>query len=137
MISHSQLDDPTLLRPLPDELVLWRRVSREWVIEETDSDGAITSRPSSACFTDNLSDGTSMSVFDSESCGGLDKVLEGHTDFGVASVTVGQVRANGLTVSRTAIGGPGHCEVHGKKTRGIMRNLAKSAVWVKKPDSSS
>jgi len=74
-----------------------------------------------------------MSVYDSQSCGGLDRVTDGHADFGVVSITVGQLKACGLAVQRTAVGGPGHCEAQGKKTQSIKRSLAKYAVWVIKP----
>jgi hypothetical protein len=74
-----------------------------------------------------------MSVFDSQCCGGIQRVLGGHADFGVAAVTAGQLRSAGLVIKRTGIGGPGHCEVEGKKTTGIKRQIAKLSEWVIEP----
>ena len=132
----SQPADPTLSLPIPDELVLWRRIPPVWVVEETDSNGTLHLRPSSQSFTDSK-DGSSMSLYDSESCGGLDRILDGHADFGIVSIAAGQLKACGLTLLRTAIGGPGHCEAQGKKTQSVRRSLARNAEWVIKPTSQS
>lgn len=77
-----------------------------------------------------------MSVFDSESCGGMEQVLADHPDFGIVSCSVGQLRSMGLTVARTSSGGAGHCEVTGRKTQGVRRALAKMAEWVVRPGES-
>jgi hypothetical protein len=122
--------DPALEAPVPDETILWRRIPPDKVTPDANQ-GRL--RPSSDCFTDNLKDGSSMSVFDSLACAGLDQVLKGHENFLVAAITAGQVRAEGLEVVRTIDGGPGHCEVVGKKTSGIKSRLAKLSVWVKAP----
>jgi hypothetical protein len=136
MTSLSQRDEPLASLPLPDELILWRRVPKDSVVVEMGPDGLERSRPSSACFTDSR-DGTAMSLFDSERCGGLPAVLEGHPGFGIASITVGQLRARGLTVARTTDGGPGHCEAAGKKTQSIKSGLAKCAKWVVRPGDAT
>lgn len=130
-------DDPSLGLPLPDDLILWRRIPKDKVVRCSDADGITKSRPSSDCFSDNLRDGSSMSVFDSKLSLGLESILEGHEGFGVVALTVGQVRAEGMTVVRTKDGGSGHCEVVGKKTSGARSRLAKAAVWVIEPALSS
>lgn len=135
MNEPSQVDDPSLDLPLPDELVLWRRIPREKFVSVTDAEGIIRMRPSSDSFADNSKDGSSMSVFDSASCGGLDRIRQGHEQFGVVAITVGQMREAGLTVVRTPAGGPGHCEVVGKKTGGVKNKLVKSSTWVFLPVS--
>ena len=81
MNESSQVDDPSLDLPLPDELILWRRVPKEKFVFVTDVEGMTHFRPSSDTFADSR-DGSSMSVFDSSSCGGLDRILHGHEQFG-------------------------------------------------------
>jgi len=136
MTSPSQRDEPLASDPLPDELILWRRVPQDWVVLETGTDGVERSRPSSACFSDSK-DGSAMSLFDSETCGGLAAILDGHPGFGIVAITAGQLRAKGLTVARTSDGGPGHCEAAGKKTQSIKSGLAKCASWVVRPGDST
>ena len=133
MSSAPTSDDSSSTTPLPDDLLLWRRVHREKVVLAPVADGATERRPSSDCFTDNLRDGSSMSVFDSQQCGGAEVVLNGHPDYGIVAVSVGQFKTEGLTVVRTAEGGLGHCEVIGAKTHGVRRRLAKLAQWIVGP----
>lgn len=133
MSSVPASDDLSLATSLPDELVVWRRVHREKTVLTPTPEGKTERRPSSDCFTDNLKDGSSMSVFDAEQCNGSEAVLDGHPDYGLVSVTVGQLRAEGLNVIRTADGGRGHCEVVGNKSHGVRRRLAKLAQWVVDP----
>jgi hypothetical protein len=132
MNESSQVDDPSLDLPLPDELILWRRVPKEKFVFVTDVEGMTHFRPSSDTFADSR-DGSSMSVFDSSSCGGLDRILHGHEQFGVVAITVGQMKEAGLKVVRTPTGGPGHCEVVGKKTGSVKNKLVKASVWVVGP----
>jgi hypothetical protein len=134
MNESSQVDDPSLNLPLPDELILWRRIPKEKFVPVTDVDGITRVRPSSDSFADNSRDGSSMSVFDASSCGGLERILQGHEQFGVVALTVGQMREAGLTVVRTPTGGPGHCEVVGKKTGGVRNKLVKASTWAFTPE---
>jgi hypothetical protein len=131
MIPDKHAEDLTLDFPIPRDLVLWRRVHKDSVVEDVDTSGAKTLRPSSTCFDDNSKG--SMSVYDSECCGGVERILAGHPDFGVASITAGLLEDGGQILVRTADGGPGHLEVRGKKTQGKRKNFAKSAIWVVKP----
>jgi len=136
MNEPSQADDPSLQLPLPNDLILWRRVPKEKFIRVTDADGSTRVRPSSDSFADNSRDGSSMSVFDSLACGGLSTICEGHEGFGVVGLTVGQIREAGLEIVRTPTGGPGHCEIVGKKTGSIKNKLVKSSSWVFVPEQT-
>jgi hypothetical protein len=113
--------------------MLWRRIPPDKLTHDANQ-GRL--RPSSDNFTDNVKDGTPMSVFDPETCTGLSQILDGHENFLVAAISVAQIRAEGLEVVRTATGGPGHCEVVGKKTGGIKGRLAKASVWVVGPQET-
>lgn len=133
MNDTSQVDDPSLQLPLPDELVVWRRIPKDKVVTVTDEDGQSRIRPSSDNFVDNPKNGSSMSVYDSDSCGGIERLLSQHEDFGVVAITVGQMREIGLGLIRTSQDGPGHCEVVGKKTGGVRNKLVKASIWVRIP----
>ncbi len=48
-----------------------------------------------------------------------------------AAVRVGVLRENGLGVIRTPeSGGPGHCDITGRKTRGALTPIVRLAQWV-------
>lgn len=49
----------------------------------------------------------------------------------LAIVTVGILRENGLGIIRSSeAGGTGHCDITGRKTRGRLNKIARSAEWV-------
>lgn len=126
----SEPEELELLEPISDESRLYRRVPKNQVVFEKNDDGTSRVRPSSACFTDNNS---SMSLFDEETCGGIDAVMSGHEDFFLVSLKASELRSLGLYLHRTKSGGPGHCEAVGKKTGSIRSRLAKMALWVIAP----
>ena len=46
-------------------------------------------------------------------------------------VVVGVLRQNGLGIIRTPdSGGPGHCDITGRKTRGALNPIVRAAEWV-------
>ena len=75
-----------------------------------------------------------MSVFDANASEGKEAVMEGHDGFLLCSFTAGEARARGMQIIRTSTGGPGHCEVIGKKTQSVKDKFAKNALWVIGPD---
>lgn len=122
-------DDPTLDLAIPDDLILWRRVPSDKRVFDPNL-GRF--RPSSDAFNDHR-DGSSMSVYDSRNCEGLEAVMKDHDGFLLCSFTAGEARIRGMQVVRTAKGGPGHCEIVGRKTGSIRDKFAKAAVWVVGP----
>ena len=78
-----------------------------------------------------------MSVYDSKSCGGTEAVMAGHDGFLLCSFTAGEARSRNMTIVRTAQGGPGHCEVAGKKTQSVKDKFAKNAKWVIGPGKAA
>ena len=116
--------------PIEDDACLFRRIRNSDIVEETLPDGTKRKRPTSASFTDNFSH---MSLFDSETCGGVAAVMDGHEDFYLASLKASDLRSLGLVLRRTANGGNGHCEAIGKKTGSVRSKLAKAARWVIPP----
>ena len=54
---------------------------------------------------------------------------EGSQEY-LAAVRVGTLRANGLGIIRTPeSGGPGHCDITGRKTRGRLNRIVRQAEW--------
>ena len=87
-------------------------------------------RPSSNAFTDNLRDGTPMSVWEASVVIDPRKLLEGYPGWSVAAFKIADARNLGLHVIQTPQHGAGHCEVIGKKTKGIQSSLAKASTFV-------
>lgn len=121
----AQADD----RSIPDATELWRRIPPwEWVPDDSMPNGW---RPSSAAFeNDELS-----VVIAAECTGGVSTLLRNHEGFGVASFTVGQVRAHGWGIVRAPDDElPGHAHVLGKKSRGKRAALARSCRMIRDPN---
>ena len=116
---------------IPDAEVLYRRVwSGLWVWSE--------SRPQSGAFDDS-SDQSPMSVAIESLLTVASMVprdlLTGWPAFGLVSFTAGLARDLGLRVTEAppVAGEPAHGWVAGKKTRGIMKRLAKTCTVVIPP----
>lgn len=114
---------------IPLETELWRRIPfRQWVPDDSRTEGY---RPSSDAFDD-----AELSVVIASECqGGLSTLLRGHPRYGVASFTVGEVRALGWGIVRAPDNElPGHAHVTGKKTHGQRSRLAKACRMLKNPE---
>jgi hypothetical protein len=76
-----------------------------------------------------------MSVVIAMECtGGLDTFLKGAQGFGVALLTVGQVRTQKLGVVRYPDPElPGHAHVVGKKTKSVKKHLYEDARLILEP----
>lgn len=117
-----EFDDPTI----SNDSVVVRRVA----LSEHVFDGSIgRRRPSSQAFMQSGRDGLvsvyllSETTYETVALAGSQRYL--------ATVTVGILRENGLGIVRSpGSSGPGHCDITGRKTRGRLNNIARSAEWV-------
>ncbi len=120
---------------IPDDAVLWRRVTPEQCVKDTSSGEY---RPSSAAFKDHP-DGSPMSVLladEVEASGrSAESVLAAYKGYGLVAFTAGLVRELGLGIVRSPLDyEPAHAEVFGRKTRSVRRTLARRCEWVIRPD---
>lgn len=123
---------PVEVEPPSLEVILWRRVSPEKVVFDSNQGRY---RPSSNAFTDNLRDGSPMSAWEASVVRDPRRLIEGFPGWSVASFTVAQASLLGLEVKRTPQHGEGHCDIVGRKTGSIQSSLAKSASWAIAPDA--
>ena len=121
-------DDPSI----GPDTELWRRIPPwQWVRDDSVPAGH---RPS----TDSLDDLELSVVIAAECTGGVETLLEGHDDFGVASFTVAEVRSRGWGVVRAADESlPGHAHVTGRKTKGQRSSLVKTCRMLREPRTSA
>lgn len=87
-------------------------------------------RPTSQCFLQNGPDGY-VSVYLAAEAESAQSVWEDGPERYLASLTVEFVRKLGLGIARdTSTGGPGHAVLIGRKTKGMLSQMAKTAKWV-------
>ncbi len=113
---------------IPNETRILRRVAPTQVKMAGD-----IVRPQSNAFSNSPDGrGTSIDIWDGDRQ--PEGTLAGHDGFGLVWLTVADVRAAGLGVIRNKIpGNPHHTLIQGKKTKGIQRQLATAAHWIKLP----
>jgi hypothetical protein len=119
MVADGLRDDPSIA----NETELWRRIPpSSWLRDER--------RPTSEVFrTDEMS-----VVIAAECAGGLDGLLRGREEFGIAAFTAGAVREAGWGVVRDPTDEQlGHALVTGKKGKTACARLAKSCVVRREP----
>lgn len=127
-------DDPTVA----DATALLRRIP-PWHFVPDEKLGR--TRPSSAAFEDD-EDGDSMSVYrrdviEAEGAS-VERVMVGHTGFGLASLSAGQVRSKNQTVFPDPLPEESsHAKVCGPKPTGVRRWFAKQAIWVIPPPNNA
>jgi len=96
-------------------------------------------RPSSAAFEDD-DDGDPMSVYrrgiiEAEGCS-IHRVMQGHENYALASLTTGQIRSKDQTVHADALPEESsHTQVCGAKPKSTCRWFAKQAEWAIPPPS--
>lgn len=130
MTNAEYTDDPTI----PDAANLWRRIPPFHCIWDANV-GRV--RPSSAAFDDDP-DGSPMSVVLAEESSDPQSVLAGHEGFALASFKAGLARECRLGIARDPLPEqPAHALVLGRKTKSVMRRLAKGSSWVIAPPISS
>ena len=128
MPRHDFVDD----RTIEDSSELWRRVHPEFLVR--DDNGRIF--PSSQAFQ-NRSKDDPMSVGLADICPSPAEELKGYADYGLASLSAGQVRRCQQVVCRAPLEAtPWHAHVCGDKPRRIRKQLAKVARWVVPPPVS-
>ena len=110
--------------PLADELVVLRRVVAADIT--TDPDGV--PRPVSSAFRQGGPNGDVSVYLASETT--PEFITRYYPEILVAQLTIAQVRSQGLDVVWDPIPrDPGHCNIVGRKTRAVTRNLAEVSVW--------
>jgi hypothetical protein len=115
-----------------NEKVVLRRISdRSHVFDEN----LRRRRPSSDAFLQDGPDGLVSVYLESETT--HEAVASGGPEPFLVSISVGELRKaggelpNGLGIIRDPTsGGPGHCVITGRKTRGRLSQIAKQAQWV-------
>ena len=86
-------------------------------------------RPSTQSFKQDGPDGLVSVYLGSETTPAT--VASGGPEKYLASVKVGVLRGQGLGLVRDpSSGGPGHCVITGRKTRGRLNRIVKEAEWV-------
>ena len=124
-------DDPEIAAAA---VPLLRRIAK-WHFVRDGNDGRF--RPSTAAFEDDR-DGDPMSVYRSdviEAEGGRQKrVMVGHPDFGLVSITAGLVRQQHQTVHSDPLPEESaHAKVCGPKSRATRRFFVRRCAWVIAP----
>ena len=111
---------------ISDNEVVLRRISeRAYIFDE--NLGRL--RPSSQAFLQNGPEGLVSVYLESETTHSA-VAAEGPEAY-LAAITAGELRELGLGIVRDpSSGGPGHCEITGRKTRGILNRIARQAQWV-------
>ena len=124
MPEGEQPDDKTI----PDEAVIWRRVTPDQV--KTTDDGFI---PTPSAFRDS-SDSPMSAILAAGSS--TDRALAACPDNGVVGITAGELRALGQRIIRDPVEGePAHLLVAGRKPRGgFQKKVSKAATWIVYPN---
>ena len=118
----SPQDDPGI----NDDEVVVRRVSRREQIFDPDVGRR---RPASQAFLQNGRDGLTSVYLMSETTP-EEVAADGDEEY-LAAVRVGVLRENGLGIIRTPeSGGPGHCDITGRKTRGRLVRIVMESQWI-------
>ena len=118
----SPRDDPSI----NDDDSVYRRIPADWAILD---DNLRRFRPSSQAFTQGGADGLVSVYLASETS--PDAVMSEGRQAYLVEVGVGAIRDLGLGVIRSPdTGGPGHCDITGRKTRSVRNHIAMQAQWV-------
>jgi len=128
-VPPSQVDAPPDDLSIPDDAVIWRRVPDRHFVAIPE--GQI--RPSSAAFDDDP-DGDSMSAVLATPGRDPYPVLLGNEGWGLVAIEVRLVRELGWSIEKTPEPDePDHVHVHGNKTKGKTRRVARDCAWVIPP----
>ena len=117
----TQQDD----QPLDGLLTIMRRVRPREVTQDADGNP----KPISSAFRQGGPEGNTSVYLASETT--AEFITRDHPGTFVVELTIAEVRNQGLDVEREEIpGNPGHCNITGRKTRGITRALAEICHWI-------
>ena len=109
-----------------DNETVYRRIS-ELFVQRDQNLGRL--RPSTQAFRQGGPDGLVSVYLCSETT--PEAVMSEGPERWLATIEVGALRELGLGIVRSpSDGGPGHCDITGRKTRGALRRIAASAKWV-------
>ena len=115
-------DDPGI----SDNEIVARRVADD---QQTFDKDIGRRRPTSQAFLQGRRDGLTSVYLLSETT--PETIAGGGSQNYLATVRVGILRENGLGIIRTPeSGGPGHCDVTGRKTRGRLVQIVIQAQWL-------
>jgi hypothetical protein len=121
-VSSSQESPPVA----GDEIVM-RRVPDSQTTTDTPPNGP--KRPSTQAFKQDGADGPASVYLLSKTT--PEAVLGDRLETYVAMVSVSALRAEGLDVIRSCIeGDPGHCDITGHRTNGMLKRIARNSEWV-------
>ncbi len=105
-----------------DDEIVFRRISRCFVVPD---ENLHTMRPSTQAFKQH-----ELSVY-LESMTTPDAVASEGTESCMVSLSVAVLREEGLgIILDPSSGGPGHCLVTGRRTKGKLNRIVKKAEWV-------
>ena len=114
-------DDPGI----SDNEIVARRVADD---QQTFDKDIGRRRPTSQAFLQGRRDGLTSVYLLSETT--PETLAGGGSQNYLATVRVGILRENGLGIVRTPeSGGPGHCDITGRKTRGRLAQIVMQAEW--------
>ena len=129
MIQESQLNpmtDPQDDLSIDDDEIAVRRISHR---DQTFDTELGRRRPTTQAFLQNGRDGLT-SVFLLTHTTPAEVAEDGKEEY-LAAVRVGILRENGLGIVRSPeSGGPGHCDITGRKTRGRLVRIVMQVEWV-------
>ena len=115
-------DDPSI----SDDAIVLRRVAHD---QQFFDQRVGRLRPATSAFRQDSPDGLTSVYLMAETTPAI--VAGGGSQAYLAAVRVGILRENGLGIIRTPeSGGPGHCDVTGRKTRGRLTRIVRQAEWV-------
>lgn len=119
---EASLDDANI----DDSETVLRRVPEGFTIYD---DNLQRHRPSTQAFLQDGPEGLVSVYLSSETTS--EAVASGGPERFLASITVGQLRAQDLGIVRDpSSGGTGHCVITGRKTKGRLNRIVKQAEWV-------
>ena len=111
---------------ISDDEVVLRRVAEDFA---TDDQNIQRLRPSTQAFKQDGSDGLVSVYLISETK--LATIADEGPEKYLAAIRVGVLRELGLGVVRDpSSGGPGHCVITGRKTKGRLNQIVRRAEWV-------
>lgn len=111
---------------LDDNETVLRRVSEDFDIYD---DNIERHRPSTQAFLQDGPDGAVSVYLSSETT--PEVVASGGSEKYMVAVTVAVLRRLGLGLVRDlSSGGPGHCVITGRKTKGKLKQIIQEAEWV-------
>ena len=111
---------------IDDNEIIWRRIHQFQVVDDPNLN---RKRPSTAGF-DNGRD-IPLSVYIASEAQSPQVVMQDGKEKLLVALIVGFVRQLGLGIIRdSSSGGLGHALLIGKKTKGMLNSMAKTATWV-------